>query len=71
MSRITDYILDMEDRGELIYDEVRCEYITPHMSSLAEEIERLEWEITSTKADLHRLQQEVVELEDRFMERGE
>ena len=52
MSRITDYVLDKEDKGELIYDDSRGEYMTPSRYALAREIEHLEWQISSSKADL-------------------
>ena len=52
MSRITDHILDKESKGELIYDDCRGEYMTPSRYALAREIEYLQWQISSSKADL-------------------
>jgi hypothetical protein len=52
MSRTTDYILDQEDRGELVYDDSRHEYVTPKVYTLRENIEYLEWQIQSLKNDI-------------------
>ncbi len=52
MSRITDYILDQEDRGGLVYDDYRHEYATPKVYALRADIAYLEWEIQSLKNDL-------------------
>ena len=52
MSRITDYILEKEQDGELIYDDYSGVYMSPYRKTLADEIEYLEWEISKAKAQL-------------------
>lgn len=52
MSRITDYVLEKEQNGDLIYDPYEGVYTETRKMVLAEEIERLEWEISSLKKAL-------------------
>ena len=52
MSRIGNYVLEQEEKGNLIYDDSRGEYMTPSRYALAREIEYLQWQISSSKADL-------------------
>lgn len=59
MSRTTDYILEQEDKGELVYDDSRGEYMSPYRLALLNEIEYLEWEISKSK---RQLQEKVREL---------
>ena len=50
MSRITDYILEKEHKGELIYNDSRGEYMSPSRSALADDIEYLEAHISGAKS---------------------
>ena len=52
MSRIGNYVLEQEEKGELIYDDYRGVYMSPYRKTLADEIEYLEWEISKAKAQL-------------------
>ena len=52
MSKIGNYVLDLEDKGELIYDDVRLDYVTPLVYGLRTEIAYLEWQIQSLQDDL-------------------
>ena len=52
MSRIGNYVLEQEEKGELIYDDYRGVYMSPYRKALADEIEYLEWEISKAKAQL-------------------
>lgn len=59
MSRITDYVLEKEQEGELIYDDYSGVYMSPYRKTLADEIEYLEWQISSLKKDLQRKVREI------------
>jgi len=52
MSKIGNYVLDLEEKGELIYDDVRLDYVTPLVYGLRTEIAYLEWQIQSLQDDL-------------------
>ena len=52
MSKIGNYVLDLEEKGELIYDDVRLDYVTPLAYGLRTEIAYLEWQIQSLQDDL-------------------
>ncbi len=52
MSRMGNDVVGKEEKGELIYDDSRGEYMTPSRYALAREIEYLQWQISSSKADL-------------------
>jgi|SaaInlV_200m_DNA_6_1039755.scaffolds.fasta_scaffold87403_1 hypothetical protein len=52
MSKIGNYVLDLESRGELIYDEYRLDYVTPKVFALRTDLEYLEWQIQSLERDI-------------------
>jgi len=52
MSKIGNYVLDLESRGELIYDEYRLDYVTPEVFALRTDLEYLEWQIQSLERDI-------------------
>jgi len=52
MSKIKDYVMEMEEKGELIYSDYRNEYLTPPKMALSDQIEYLEWQIMALKRDL-------------------
>lgn len=52
MSKIGNYVLEMEEKGELVYDDIKLEYVTPLVYGLRTEIGYLEWQIQSLQDDL-------------------
>ena len=58
MSRTTDYILEKEEQGELVFDDIRNEYVDPNRYALRREIEYLEWDISCKQEDLELLKEE-------------
>jgi uncharacterized protein YlxW (UPF0749 family) len=67
MSRTTDYVLDMVDRGELIFDESKGQYVkTGGGPLLVDEIQRLESEVLSTEEKLKSLESEVLSTEEKL-----
>ena len=59
MSKIGNYVLDKEDKSELIYDDYRRDYVTPKVFTLRTEVSYLEWEIQSLESDLKDKKQEL------------
>jgi hypothetical protein len=66
MSKIGNYVLDLESRGELIYDEYRLDYVTPEVFALRTDLEYLEWQIQSLERDI-----KIKKAELKTMERGQ
>ena len=63
MSKIGNYVLDLESRGELIYDEYRLDYVTPEMFALRTDLEYLEWQIQSLERDIKIKKLELIKAE--------
>jgi len=61
MSKIGNYVLDKEHKGELIYDDYRRDYVTPKVFTLRTEVAYLEWEIQSLENDLKDKKQQLKE----------
>jgi len=59
MSKIGNYVLDMEEKGELVFDDYRHDYVTPKVFALRTEIAYLEWQIQSLESDLKTKKQEL------------
>ena len=63
MSKIGNYVLDLESRGELIYDEYRLDYVTPEVFALRTDLEYLEWQIQSLERDIKIKKLELIKAE--------
>jgi hypothetical protein len=63
MSKIGNYVLDLESRGELIYDEYRLDYVTPKVFALRTDLEYLEWQIQSLERDIKIKKLELIKAE--------
>lgn len=49
----------MEEKGELVFDDYRHDYVTPKVFALRTEIAYLEWQIQSLESDLEDKKQEL------------
>jgi len=63
MSKIGNYVLDLESRGELIYDEFRHDYVSPKVFALRTDLEYLEWQIQSLERDIKIKKLELIKAE--------
>jgi hypothetical protein len=52
MSKIGNYVLEMEANGQLIFDDYRQDYVSPKVYALRTDLEYLEWQIQSLERDI-------------------
>lgn len=52
MSRMGEWVLDQEEKGNIEFNDLRGVYVDTGRVSLLEQKERLEWEIKGLRSDL-------------------